>query len=92
MVNLESPVTLRGMPVQKPFNFRVRPASVAALLPAGISIVNIANNHIFDYGPEGLFDTFSYLDSLKIFYVGKSGFQDQQRSLIVGVRGHPKTS
>lgn len=88
MVNLESPVTLRGMPVQKPFNFRVRPASVAALLPAGISIVNIANNHIFDYGPEGLFDTFSYLDSLKIFYVGAGrNLKEAHRGVVREIRG-----
>ena len=70
MVNLETPVTLRGSPIQKPFNFRVRPEFAAALSFAGIAVVNIANNHIFDFGPEGLFDTISYLDSLKIHHVG----------------------
>ncbi len=30
----------------------------------------IANNHVFDYGPDGLFDTISYLDSAGIAHVG----------------------
>ena len=50
MVNLESPVTLRGEKVEKPFNFRMRPRFLQAIKDAGIDVVNIANNHIFDFG------------------------------------------
>ena len=70
MVNLECPVTTRGKKIPKPYNFRMNPRFLAALNGAGIDIVNIANNHIYDFGPEGLFDTISYLDSVGIRHVG----------------------
>lgn len=70
VVNLECPVTDRGEKVKKPYNFRMNPAFVGALEHSGIDVVNIANNHIYDYGKEGLFDTISYLDSAGIWHVG----------------------
>ena len=70
MVNLESPVTTRGEKVSKPFNFRTKPEYLQVLKDAGVDIVNIANNHIFDYGKVGLFDTIEYLDSSAIGHVG----------------------
>ena len=89
MVNLESPVTLRGMAVKKPFNFRVKPEFVAALASAGISVVNIANNHIYDFGSEGLFDTILYLDSLKIQHVGAGrNYRDAHRAAVFNIRGN----
>jgi poly-gamma-glutamate capsule biosynthesis protein CapA/YwtB (metallophosphatase superfamily) len=69
-VNLECPVTVRGEKVPKPFNFRMNPAYLGALNRAGIDIVNIANNHIFDYGKQGLFDTIAYLDSIGVWHIG----------------------
>lgn len=70
MVNLECPITVRGLPQEKPFTFRMNPRFIPALQVAGIDIVNLANNHIYDYGDIGLFDTISYLDSAGIFHVG----------------------
>jgi poly-gamma-glutamate capsule biosynthesis protein CapA/YwtB (metallophosphatase superfamily) len=69
-VNLECPVTIRGEKIKKPYNFRMNPSFLSALSEAGIDIVNIANNHIFDYGRQGLFDTISYLDSVGLWHVG----------------------
>jgi poly-gamma-glutamate synthesis protein (capsule biosynthesis protein) len=70
LVNLENPVTTRGTMVPKPFNFRMHPRFVRSLKNAGISVVNLANNHIFDYGGEGLDDTFRHLDSAGISHIG----------------------
>ena len=70
MVNLECPITTKGRKVAKPFNFRMNPKFLGALKASGVDIVNIANNHIFDYGGDGLFDTIAYLDSVGIHYVG----------------------
>lgn len=70
VVNLENPVTTRGKKVPKPFNFRMQPRFLSALTGAGIGVVSIANNHVYDYGEEGLFDTFLYLDSARISYIG----------------------
>jgi len=70
MVNLECPITSRGKKVPKPYNFRMQPEFIAGLQRGGIDIVNLANNHVYDYGSVGLFDTISYLDSVGICHVG----------------------
>ncbi|MFN0157800.1 MAG: CapA family protein [Bacteroidota bacterium] len=83
MVNLECPVTTRGIAVEKPFTFRMQPAFLPALKQAGIDIVNIANNHIYDYGAIGLFDTIEHLDSAGIAHVGAGRTHDEAHQPIV---------
>jgi len=85
MVNLECPITTRGVKVQKPYNFRMHPKYIASLEIAGIDIVNIANNHIFDYGNEGLFDTILYLDSARVLHVGGGRDRAEARRPIVAM-------
>jgi poly-gamma-glutamate synthesis protein (capsule biosynthesis protein) len=70
MVNLECPVTTRGTRVPKPFNFRMRPEFLRAFTNSGVDIVNLANNHIYDYDSTGLFDTIRHLDSAGIRHTG----------------------
>ncbi len=70
MVNLECPVTTRGTKMEKPFNFRMKPGFLNPLVDAGIDLVTIANNHIYDYDSTGLFDTMDNLDSAGIRHVG----------------------
>ena len=70
IVNLECPVTTRGTRRVKPFTFRMKPAALDALKSAGIEVVNLANNHIYDFGKVGLFDTIHALDSADIQHVG----------------------
>lgn len=70
VVNLECPFTERGEKIAKNFNFRARPELVAALLAGGVDVVSLANNHLVDYGPEGLFDTVSTLDTHSIVHFG----------------------
>ena len=70
VVNLECPFTDRGEKIAKNFNFRARPELVAALVAGGVDVVSLANNHLIDYGPEGLFDTLSTLDTNAIIHFG----------------------
>ncbi len=71
IANLEAPFTDRGEPVKdKTFTFRVPPKHAAGLKESGFDILHLANNHILDYGPEGLFDTITTLDSLALTHVG----------------------
>ena len=67
--NLESPITDRKNP--RPgqlFSFKM-PTSLAPLLKA-FDGVSVANNHILDYGVEGLFDTINRLDRIGVQYCG----------------------
>ncbi|MFZ5445005.1 MAG: CapA family protein [Myxococcota bacterium] len=70
VVNLECPFTERGEKIAKNFNFRARPELVAALLAGGVDVASLANNHLVDYGPEGLFDTLNTLDTHGIAHFG----------------------
>ena len=70
VVNLECPFTERGEKIPKNFNFRAKPELVAALVAGGVDVVSLANNHMIDYGPEGLFDTLSTLDANAIVHFG----------------------
>ncbi len=88
MVNLENPVTTRGKKVPKPYNFRMHPGFLRAISDGGIDLVTIANNHVFDYGREGFFDTISYLDSVGIRHVGAGvNREEAHRPVVMEIRG-----
>jgi Bacterial capsule synthesis protein PGA_cap len=56
--NLECAVSTRGSPVPKEFNFRGHPTSLRAMARyAGFDVLNLANNHVGDYGTQALLDT-----------------------------------
>ena len=73
-VNLECALTARterwvdGGP--KAFYFRGEPRVVAALQAARVDGVSLANNHIGDFGPDGLRDTIAVLDRAGIAHAG----------------------
>jgi poly-gamma-glutamate synthesis protein (capsule biosynthesis protein) len=71
MVNLETAITDRGEPVTgKAYHFRSPAESFVALKAAGVSVVNMANNHALDYGPVGMADTFDAIAASKLPVVG----------------------
>lgn len=70
MVNLENPVTTETTKVEKKYNFKMDPLYLKTLVDGGVTLVNCANNHVFDYGTGGIDDTMRYLDSLGILRVG----------------------
>ncbi len=70
VVNLECPFTERGERLPKNFNFRARPELVGALLAAGVDAVSLANNHMMDWGADGLADTLATLDQAGVARFG----------------------
>lgn len=71
LFNLEVPLTKRGKPISKcGSNFRVPPEVAKGLYKAGFTIASLANNHILDYGPEGIQDTITSLDEAQIYRHG----------------------
>ncbi|HEX9971317.1 MAG TPA: CapA family protein [bacterium] len=68
--NLEAPFTRTGTKFEKTFNFKVPPEYVSGLIGSGIDVVTLANNHMLDYGIEGLKNTLTILDSLGFAHCG----------------------
>ncbi|MBI3989167.1 MAG: CapA family protein [candidate division NC10 bacterium] len=79
-INLEGPLTSRGRKLSKRFNFRADPRSVASLILVGISVANLANNHVMDYGRIGLRDTIAALDRAGIVSFGAGETMQQARA------------
>ncbi|MBC6490108.1 CapA family protein [Flavihumibacter stibioxidans] len=70
IVNLENAFTHYNRKAPKTFNFKATPDKVDTLLGAEISLVNLANNHVLDFGKEGLIETLSTLKEAGIAYAG----------------------
>ena len=68
--NLEGPISNKGRRVGSIYSFRFSPESVEGLKYAGFDIVNLANNHMFDYTVTALRDTLFYLRKAGIEYIG----------------------
>lgn len=71
MVNQEFPFTDRGTAAaDKQYTFRLPPSRVNLLKEMDIDLVTLANNHILDFGTDGLLDSGTALDGAGIAYVG----------------------
>jgi poly-gamma-glutamate synthesis protein (capsule biosynthesis protein) len=71
MINLECALTEADTPIQKigP-NLKAPPATANILKELGVTVAGISNNHVFDFGIEGLTDTLAALDSAGLPYFG----------------------
>ncbi len=70
IVNLEGPISDKGINQGSIYSFRANPRAVETLQTGGIDAVSLANNHIYDYGPEALLDTLANLTRAKIGFTG----------------------
>src|SRR3989344_2385248 len=73
--NLESQLADLGGETQSPTNeyrFAGPPTSADGIKNAGFDIVSIANNHMWDYGRDRLFETIDNLERVGVKYVGAS--------------------
>jgi poly-gamma-glutamate capsule biosynthesis protein CapA/YwtB (metallophosphatase superfamily) len=71
IVNLETSITRRGEPDRaKSIHYRVSPENAACLAAARIDVCTLANNHVLDWGMDGLGDTLATLDRLGIHHAG----------------------
>jgi len=72
--NLECAISTRGAPVVKQYTFRGSPAALRAMRDtAGVDVVNLANNHVGDYGTQALLDTVAWSRRLGLVPVGAGG-------------------
>jgi poly-gamma-glutamate synthesis protein (capsule biosynthesis protein) len=76
VVNLETPLSTSN----RAHGFFISEPSYAKIMKeAGISLVSLANNHIFDAGEVGFKDTIRYLDEAEVCYTGGGGNLEEAR-------------
>lgn len=87
ITNLECPLTESTYSIKKTGpSLKADPSSSDALASLGIDIVDLANNHILDYGTRGILDTIKHCNNSGLKIVG--GGQDirsARKPLIVDV-------
>jgi poly-gamma-glutamate synthesis protein (capsule biosynthesis protein) len=105
VANLECCVSERGARVRergKRFFFRAPPPAAERLAQVGVDCVTLANNHVLDFGPEGLQDTLEHLRAAGITTVGAGSDQTAARApallracgirvRVVAVSDHPSS-
>jgi poly-gamma-glutamate synthesis protein (capsule biosynthesis protein) len=69
-VNLETPVAPKHSRGSKPFQFDAPITLLQSLKFSGIKIVSFANNHVFDQGHAGFFETLDHLREQELLFVG----------------------
>ena len=85
--NLECPITTRGEKTPKTWNFRAPPKSLKVVKQAGFTVLNLANNHIWDYGQTGFLDTLKAVRKEGFLIVGAGMDRAEAESLRVVEQG-----
>jgi poly-gamma-glutamate synthesis protein (capsule biosynthesis protein) len=82
IVNLETAVTVAedAWP-GKDVHYRMHPANVPCLTAAGIDCCVLANNHVLDWGPDGLLETLETLHNAGIHTAG-AGRNDEEAAAL----------
>lgn len=68
--NLECPVSDTGRNRHNLYSFRADPRAIEGLKFAGFDVLSVANNHMYDWGPDALLDTVRRLREAGIHPVG----------------------
>jgi poly-gamma-glutamate synthesis protein (capsule biosynthesis protein) len=90
VANLEAPISDGGrpFPLYKDFRYRQPPGAAAALAWAGFDVLELANNHITDYGAEGLADTLAHAHAAGLVTIGAGrDAAEARRAVIADVGG-----
>jgi poly-gamma-glutamate synthesis protein (capsule biosynthesis protein) len=61
IINLETSITTSMSPAPKGINYKMHPGNVSCLKAAKVDCCVLANNHVLDWGREGLLETLSVL-------------------------------
>lgn len=84
ITNLEAPLTNRGTRILKTGpHLRVDPQNRIFLEKANVSIACLANNHIYDFGIEGVRDTIRICNEMKIECIGSLFKEDNKNNKYV---------
>ena len=72
IVNLETSVTDEKTPISsdKLYTYKIKKSVFGELIKNNITILNLANNHVLDFGVEGLNDTIFNIQNYNLSYFG----------------------
>lgn len=86
--NLECPVTNSSAKIKKTgCNIKCNAKDINVLADLGISALSLANNHILDYGEQGLKDTLDCLNQYKIKHYGAGTIKESQTPYSIELSG-----
>ena len=77
VINLETSITTSESSLPKGINYRMHPANVGCLLAAGIDCCVLGNNHVLDWGVEGLVETLDTLSAVGMATAGAGRTADE---------------
>ena len=82
ITNLESPLIEEGKPIAKTGpNLKSPVKSIEALKFAGFDMVTLANNHMMDFGKDGLFSTIQICEKNDIKHIGAGLNNDEAKKI-----------
>jgi poly-gamma-glutamate synthesis protein (capsule biosynthesis protein) len=92
IVNLETSITARGAPdPHKSIHYRMNPENIGCLTAAGINCCCLANNHVLDWGTDGLIDTIETLAKAGISHAGAGrNITEATTPAVMNVQGMPR--
>ena len=61
IINLETSITTSSIYEPKGINYRMHPDNIGSLAPIGPDVICLANNHVLDFGEQGLIETLNVL-------------------------------
>jgi len=81
IVNLETSVTDEKTAISsdKLYNYKINKSVLGELIRNNITILNLANNHVLDFGVEGLNDTIFNIQNYNLSYFGAGHNETQAR-------------
>ncbi|MDD3190396.1 MAG: CapA family protein [Candidatus Pacebacteria bacterium] len=86
--NLETTILEGSLVSDDSFFFRTDPQSVEGLKFAGFDVLSLANNHMMNFGADGLESTIENLDGAGMNYVGAGVNEDDiNRPVIIEAKG-----
>jgi poly-gamma-glutamate capsule biosynthesis protein CapA/YwtB (metallophosphatase superfamily) len=92
IVNLETAITAEQTPwPDKGIHYRMHPLNIGCLSAARISACGLANNHVLDWGYDGLSETLRSLDTTGIAHSGAGNNAEQAAApAVLNVEGKPR--
>jgi len=85
--NLESPLTFSNSKIKKiGKNFKADSNFIHLIKAGGFDVACLANNHIMDYGKDGLLDTLKICKEYQISTVGAGLHSDFSKHLVVDIK------